>query len=343
MTSVRGPETRIETPIVAPITGLGDQFRRGAPEPPPNEGGEGEIPTMAIPEGLEHLMRRTRDRNTRASVTPLCLFQMTGHCCGMIHNGFCASHLSLMNIVVAEETVKTMVGGAVKSVSSQVTVALDPFAPSNVARYVRFFPFIESENFDPSEFSIGFKDLPSVKEYGQQIHAMSSELRAIIRYEAQDVKTHVDAWVNYMSARYNVASRSLIQNSQSSTMQDSFTPQVMATVVANINGGDVLVPLNSCTLVTQGLMGLFIPQVLRTNNAALPTLTSPANVTIIDSSICMNTSLLPFGTNIDNKIHALGTELRSNMTHAPTVINDEMVNRLSISIEYKSPKGCGRS
>lgn len=288
---------------------------------------------------VSHLMRNPRPPK---ETYPVCLFQYAGDkCCGTLVNGFCELHLGLLNITLVDRNHKIYTDSGQGRVRCWQTCAQDAGPIRPTPWLSDFFPLVEHPAFNiDTDLVVGHQTL-QMKNYDIRINKMGEALRNILILSDQNIIFHVQTWVDYMSASYNIAKKS----QRLTNVNDVIETDTNASLIVNGPNGPELLELNKCTLLTQALAGVFMPQIFQTQDTRtnVEQIVGPANVVIADKAFSMNMSLIPFGTDLyghNGELPCYGTNLRMPCLAIPPLLFDKMVERVTRSLDYKISETC---
>lgn len=335
--------TAIQQPGLSTSNVFNQNFAAGAGIPVDNEPIEDEpldeiegLPNSTLYlDNYRHLMQIS---NPKKDNPPVCLFQETGDCGGSLINGWCCEHLALLNIsftkgkrkIFSEET-----NNRSKVFSYTVPTAIEPGQVNPSANYYRIFPIIELlPQFDSRNFSIGYYSVD--QSTLNKITRMSQYFSSIVDNTGNT--QHFNFWRNYISGKFMEDETSTLNRSKNPIMYASQT-RAQSMFILNYSqpadGGPVqtsVLNLKNCTLPTQTLLSMFAPQIVANSSFNLM---SPANMQIIDGYLCMNLSLIPFGTDIEEQ--TIGTILRINTAQSVRYIGGNLSSSINIEYKYKTP------
>lgn len=316
---------------------------RGEPEAanataPPAQAETGLPPFIINTTKVAHLMRNPRPP---AEVYPVCLFQYAGDkCCGTLVNGLCELHWGLLNIIIVSRNHKIWTASGQGRVRCWQTCAQDA-GPIKPDPWISdFFPFIEHPLFDlDTDLVVGHQTL-QLRNYDDRITKMSAALRNILTQSDQDIIFHTQTWVDYMSSAYNVSKKA----QRLTNVNTALETDTNASLIVNEASGPKLLELNKCTLLTQAIAGVFMPQIFQAvDGSTVEQISGPANVIIAGKAFSMNMSLIPFGTDLYGRNDdgaCYGTNLRMPCLANPPLLFDKMVDRVTRSLEYKINESC---
>lgn len=270
-----------------------------------------------------------------ADAPAVCLFQETGDCGGVLMNGYCSEHLRLLNIHFVSGSKKIYGANGHSVITSFMSpCAAEPGPISNEPRYYRIFPVPEMITGDISTISLGFDPTNAAS---LKIVRMSAQLVDIIN-NGSITRRHFGFWRDYISNRFNADATQAIRESKNVASYVTQSRAVPVFMFVNTTSGDggtntSLLDLSKCSLITQTFLTLFQPQALRTDETNPDgRLAAPANIQIIDGYVCINTSLIPFGTDVCRQ--AIGTTLRAPTAQGVRYIKDSLNNHVNLSYTY---------
>jgi hypothetical protein len=242
----------------------------------------GDLPEWDPPniESLRHLMRNPQ-REMR-QFAPICLFVNTKHCNGTLVNGLCETHLSLLNIT-HEKYNRSYVNAQGQPIVATFTTSAVLFPMErnlSETRITKIFPFIENSK----ENNIGYiPNIPGQEDTRAKIICMRMQLE---KFKKDSTDLVIRLWRNYMSNFFNL-------DRTKSTDTENIPNEYWG--IISVNNELYKLDFNKCTLITQALMALALPQITSDNITSTSYL-GPANMGIFDDSIGLVNNLLPFGT-----------------------------------------------